>query len=268
VKRDAIAAMTWLAVLASGCGRSQVESELLADGHGQAADEGALAGAGGGGAGARSGSTPVNPLRGGAAGAASTPVVDAAVRGSSSAGASAAPIDGPATAFEPTQVWIGQLWSIEPVLCDPNAPWSDTPVVFDPKGYIERVVLVLDLRDDPARPLGVIAFGQGELPAVPDIPQHGDGGSFWLCSNQIPSKGGEYTLIDAQRSNARLTFDIVPGEIWNASCPGGDSSACHCKDGCAIEPGHSIPLDLLVTGDDMQGRFHVPSGELRLRRVE
>jgi hypothetical protein len=141
-------------------------------------------------------------------------------------------------------------------------------------GYTERVVLILELHDDATRPNGVIAFGEGELPAVPDVPQgNGDSGSFWLCSIQLPSNGGEYTLLEASRSRDRLAFDIVPSEIWEASCPEGGPT-CHCENvplGCSVA-GQRVPVDFLVTGSEMQATFMAAAfgtaGELRLRRVE
>lgn len=170
------------------------------------------------------------------------------------------PIDSEST----MEIWIGELWSIAPLLCDPNATWQDTPTVIEPMGYVEPVVLLLDRRDDPAVPIGEIAFGQGELPQEPDVDPNasGDSGSFWLCSIQVPSKGGVYTIHNARRGDGRLSFDIVPAEIWgNRSCEG---FSCYLA-------GEREALDLVIHDDTMEGRFGGAGfgtpGELRLQRM-
>lgn len=277
-----IAAVALSLALATGCARSHVEPEGDAFRDRGAAGGGEPSSAGRDGAGKDSGRDPVGPspagtsagdsLSGGAGVASPVGAADAAVPATGGAGAAGAALEPPPSSSESTQVWIGQLWSITPLLCDPNAPWSSAVIVVQPMGYAERVVLILELTDDPAHPTGVIAFGEGDLPSVPEIPENGDPGSFWLCSVQNPSKGGEYTLLEARRSSDRLSFDIVSGEIWNASCPSGDAS-CHCSTNhCSVPPGQRQALDFLVTGDEMQTTFLAAgfgtSGELRLRRVE
>lgn len=176
-----------------------------------------------------------------------------------------------------TEVWIGQLWSIAPGLCDPEAPWESTPLVVQPTGYIERVVLVLELGDNPASPSGVIRFGQGELPAdAGPAPGFGsDPGSFWLCSMQVPSKGGEYTLLGARRAPQRIGFEIEPGAIWN-SCDEDDPQCRPPCEGpvCGSVAGTRLSFDLLVSGDTMEGTLPEAGGgfgtpaELRLRRAQ
>jgi hypothetical protein len=273
-----IASLVWLVVFTAACTRSHLEPGPAVRDRDAAGDDAPAAagrgeaGGGGGGGGARD---PGDPSHGGQGGAdaVALPGLDAAVPTMGGAGSASTAPDEPASAAEPTQVWIGQLWSIAPLLCDPNAPWSSAPLVVQPMGYTERVVLILELGDDPAKPSGVIAFGEGELPAEPEIPAGGrDSGSFWLCSNQIPSEGGEYTVLDARRSSDRLTFEIAPSEIWNASCDDGDPS-CHCETAhCVAFTEQRRSLDFLVTGDEMQTTFLAAAfgtaGELRLRRVE
>ncbi len=178
-----------------------------------------------------------------------------------------APLDLPST-----EVWTGQLWSTTPVLCDPDALMDRTPVDVQPMGYVEPVALFIDRGDDSTRPSGVIALGRGELPSDPgDAPFAMDSSwSFWICSVQIPSRGGAYTLRAARRSVDRLTFDIAPPEIWSEWC-GGDIDDCQaCRD-CVDSVRGDVRFDLIVRGDEMQSpslaaEFGTRS-ELRLRRM-
>jgi hypothetical protein len=174
-----------------------------------------------------------------------------------------------------TEIWTGELWSIGPLLCDPSAPWATTPVSIDPMGYVEPVVLVLEPGSDPSMPSGEIAFGRGDLPEEPGpaATANGDSGSFWLCSLQIPSKGGVYTVLDARRESDRLTFDVVPSEIWSTDCiTKSTDCAVPCSPGRTCElQGMRDRLDLVIRGDTIEGTlggaaFGTPS-ELRLKRI-
>jgi len=171
------------------------------------------------------------------------------------------------------EIWIGELWSIAPLLCDPNAPWQSTPIVVEPVGYTEPVVLVLEPGSDGSVPSGVIAFGQGDLPQEPGpaATAMGDSGSFWLCSIQIPSKGGEYSLLDARRGDERLTFDITPSEIWTKDCDGEPRDCFECSSSTCSLVGRRVELDLVIQGDTIEGTFQAAAfgtpGELRLQRM-
>jgi hypothetical protein len=193
------------------------------------------------------------------------------------------------------EVFVGQLWTVEPTfgLCSPDMPdWVHTTTVTDPTGYTETATLVLEHVGEPDFG-GSIRFGEGEPPTSPgDAPfADGDGGSYWLCSRQIPTRGVEYRLHDAKQYPDRLTFSIVPGEVWNAWCamqtsPCGDRECkahkiCQCTaDGCtsfppeADRPGSSnlrLSFNLAITASTIEGQPPLGSGfgtpaDLRLQR--
>jgi hypothetical protein len=240
---------------------------------GIAAVDGVGAGAGAGG-GTGSGAQP----RAGAPAPTETPTVpsmdeSSAGSGSTSMAGDVPKIDRGSSGGSAAETWIGELWSIAPLLCDPEVPWNDADTqVIRPEGYIEPVVIVLDAGRDLAAPQGLIAFGQGELPATvpPEATTNGDRGPFWLCSIQIPSKGGVYPLHDTRRSTDRFTSDFVPAAIWDTLCDGDFANCLMCPGiGCGTL-GRAVTLDLIVHGDTMEGTF-LTSGfgtpsELRLTR--
>lgn len=262
----------------SACARSQLEGETAVAGSSGATTttgEHDLSGA--------SGERGHQSSGGGVASGSSTPDGPDATTSPSGDGATGAAADAANEATGTvggTEVWVGQLWSIAPALCDPDVPQGVNPMQHT--GYTERVVLILEPGDDPARPSGRIALGQGVVPDDPgDAPYTMNGnGTFWLCSMQSPAKGGEYRVLEARRSAQRITFEIEPGEIWKPCA--GDSPECRPPcDGviCFAVVGERDYFDLLVNGDTMEGTsqdlgggsagsaFGTP-GQLRLRRVQ
>jgi len=100
----------------------------------------------------------------------------------------------------------------------------------------------------------------------------------------MPTPGVEYTLFDVHRSADRLSFLLVPSEVWqpwcirqgfmNRHCPLTDNSCsnpCPCDaNGC--DPGNAwvSAYDFAVEGDLMQGTTGPSAAipiELRLLRV-
>jgi hypothetical protein len=221
----------------------------------------------------------------------STPVHD----GGASDTAAGAPVAADTAANDGAEVWIGQLWSVAHALCDPDAAWSDTPLVVEPMGYIDRVVLILK-QGRNAQLQGSIQLGEGALPTSPgDAPYaDSDGGSYWLCSIQIPTRGVEYELLEPIRTSDRLMFQVSASAVWNtwcqtqgSPCPGAPDGACPPRNlatigpVCACDAGactaaehHRVAFDLAVTADTIEGQlpsldgaFGTPA-ELRLRRVQ
>lgn len=204
-----------------------------------------------------------------------------------------APVAADAAANRGTEVWIGQLWSVAPALCDPDAPWSDTPVVVQPMGYIDRAVLVLE-HSGNTELQGRIQLGEGALPTSPGNAPYADpSGSYWICSIQMPTKGVEYTLLEPVLTSDRLMFQISASEVWNtwcqtqsSPCPGGPSGTCPptsplstgpvcaCKDSACTAAEHArVAFDLAITKDTIEGElplggvFGTPA-QLRLRRAQ
>lgn len=220
------------------------------------------------------------------------PEPDASSIKSAADAAQGVPVAADVPTNDETEVWIGQVWSVTPSLCDPNAPWSDTPVVVRPTGYIDRVVLILEHVGDAALQ-GSIQLGEGALPTSPgDAPYaSGDSGSYWLCSIQLPTKGVEYPLLEPVLTSDRLMFEISSSDVWNtwcqtqsSSCPGApngtcppdpDLPVCACKSGTCEAAEHARPaFDLAVTADMIEGQLPFLGGgfgtpaELRLRRAQ
>jgi len=223
----------------------------------------------------------------GDAGASNVPGKDAAA---------GTPVATDATAGDTTEVWIGQLWSVSPLgVCDPNAPWMDTPVVVQPMGYINRVVLIVE-NSAGTQLRGRIQLGEGALPTSPGNAPYAtsDGGSYWLCSIQLPTKGVEYQLLDPVLSSDRLMFEISPSAVWDTFCAGQGSrcpgapdggcppltlastgTVCTCENGsCKATEHERVAFDLAVTASTVEGELSALGGgfgtpaELRLRRVQ
>jgi hypothetical protein len=206
-----------------------------------------------------------------------------------------------------SEVWIGELWSIayraprgrptgaheqSTVLCTPDAADPpDTPVVLNPRGSVERAVLTLEHVNEPELG-GHIQLGEGEPPTSPgDAPfAINDGPSYWDCSNDRPTRGVAYALHDAKRYPDRLTFSIVPSEVWDPWCamqtsPCGDRECgrtgeiCACtNEGCRSTPpessawGQRILVNLAITARTIEGQFSIGdhwgwTADLRLERA-
>ena len=214
--------------------------------------------------------------------------------------AGGAPIEEPSEA--PTgaslEVWVGELWSVTPFLCDPDYAWSE-PTVMGANGHTERTVLVLE-RSANGVLRGRVRFGEGELPESPGSEpyENGHNGGYWLCSIQLPTVGTEYELRSIVRSRDRLMFDIVAGDVWNEwcrshgePCPENPYGGCNGPSGpsggraqppCVCEAGtcrateydwlSTLGIDLAITADTIEGQFpfgggFVTPGELRLTRA-
>jgi hypothetical protein len=262
--RSVVAVM--LVVLCVACSRTHDSAERLA---GASAQDGSRGGA--------SGRSSTGDDAGGS-GSSSVGMHDAAITpnaqdasGDDVPPAQELPTRDAATTEHAREVWVGELWSVRPTLCDPA---QDEPNSLDPMGYTEPVVLVLEPGEDPSRPSGVIAFGQGDLPEEP-VPSTSadDTGGFWLCSVQVPSKGGVYPLLAARREDERLTFDIVPSQIWSKACTDDPEACfgCQHRESCHFV-GRPRTLDLAIEGDTMQGTpgrtTHGTPTQLRLQRMQ
>jgi hypothetical protein len=203
-------------------------------------------------------------------------------------------LDDPAAGGRET--FVGQLWALQDdiELCSPGMPWLYTKVVTDPTGHVETTTLILEHIGDPDLG-GSIRFGEGEPPTDPGDAPFADGanGGFWLCSNQIPTQGVEYALHEARLFPDRLTFSIIPGEVWNPWCAkqtapcgdrecGGMGPICQCTpDGCTSlppegrRPGSGTPrlnFNLAITANTIEGQIPLGSGfgtpaDLRLLRA-
>lgn len=183
------------------------------------------------------------------------------------------------------EVWVGQVWSVAPALCDWTAPWSDTPVVVQPMGYVERAVLTLE-HAGSAQLTGRIRLGEGAPPASPgDAPYaSSDSGSYWLCSIQLPTKGVEYDLLNARQTSDRLMFEVSASQVWDtwchgqsSRCPGGPcpmGPICTCDEGgCRAAEHDHLAFDLSVTADSIEGQLPFGSGfgtraDIRLHRAQ
>ena len=169
------------------------------------------------------------------------------------------------------ELWVGELWSFYPLLCDPDVSWSDQMVVTT--GYTETVALVLMPGDDFEHPEGFIVFGDAPAPQIPWPPPEtdSDSGSSWLCVTQVPTKGGKYTLLQALRTDQRLSFSVLPSEVLAPDCleQGPQCSQCTNNSACSLTNVH-WPVDLVESNGQLQGT--IPGGgitsnsELRLQR--
>lgn len=190
-----------------------------------------------------------------------------------------------------TEVWVGQLWSASPALCDPAADGYKDLRTWTSEGSFERVVLVLEpnARGELG---GRIQIGDLEGRRVPQTPgptvftTAGDDGSFWLCSVYHATEGIEYTLFDVVRTNQAVRFSFSPNQVWDRwcrtdkpVCPTDDSALCHtepfceCSDGqCTAETWRRVPVALAVTSETLEGHFvSTPFGtpsDIRLRRAK
>lgn len=203
--------------------------------------------------------------------------------------------DGAATgsASEPKpEVWVGELWSLGRMLCPLQPPFETG---MDIAARTERVLLLIDADSDSHAPTGRIRFGQGELPATPSPePQSmsaydhswGLSESLFTCSSELLAEGGEYSLLDSERSSSRLMFVVAPAEIWAPWCTSRHwmAKACPvpaiCDDpwilcpctaaGCEPRVGARIRFDFRVDGDEMETLVEgsVPYAEVRLERVQ
>jgi hypothetical protein len=188
------------------------------------------------------------------------------------------------------EVWIGELWSRQPLLCMLDAPFY--PLSLPPEGHSERVVLLLDADSPSLAPTGHIRFGEGELPAVPS-PEPKDesrpdswgvSDSFFACTEVMLAPGGEYSVLQSHRTAERLTFEIAPAEIWQPWCASRNFMAdaclppntctddptviCPCgASGCQPNVGYRMSLDFTVHGDSMETLVQ-REGELRMQRVQ
>jgi hypothetical protein len=155
--------------------------------------------------------------------------------------AGAASVDLAAELMNGPAVWIGELRSIEPILCAAGVP--DHPLYPETlaDSYLERAVLILERSATTGALRGAITFGDGTPPATPgDVPPLDDADWFWLCISQRPTDGFEYSVLDAQLSSGRLRFAIAPNELWQPWCesrefgcahgPCEEFPSCHCGD--------------------------------------
>ena len=139
--------------------------------------------------------------------------------------------------------WVGELWSITPILCRPDAPAG--PVVLEPTGYAERTVLVLEeYADGTVR--GRIRFGEGKVPESPGNAPYDEGSmaaSYWRCTQAIPTVGFEYELRSPVRTSDRLRFDLSARDVWTPWC---ERQREECPDnpyeGCSGPFGSEGPL--------------------------
>jgi hypothetical protein len=185
------------------------------------------------------------------------------------------------------EVWIGQLWSVAPSLCDSNAPppSSPTPLIVEPEGHLDRVVLILEY-DAQGQLAGRIRFGEDPMPANSDHKPYAAGdNSYEICGFDKPTKGADYTVLEPVLTSNRLMFTISPTEVWttwcqkqDSACPGGgcpaDMAPCTCAGAaCKLASRGRLSIDLAVTADTIEGQlpfggaFGTPD-ELRLRRAQ
>jgi hypothetical protein len=212
------------------------------------------------------------------------------VRDAATSARDAAAVHADASSGARAEVWIGELWSIAPLLCDPSdASWSAfTSPPTEPMGHRERVVLILD-HGAGAALHGRIQFGQGSAPTNPgEQPYAGGQASFWLCSIQLPTKAVAYTLLHPVLTRDSLQFELLAGEVWNdfchahdAPCPGHSCRSlygpvCTCDGGqcSAVERG-PLNFNLALTSNTIEGDAPLYSGsnggtaaQLRMRRVQ
>jgi hypothetical protein len=193
-------------------------------------------------------------------------------------------VDGSSTSST-TEVWIGQIWAHTFWgVCDPNmANMPPPPQLLHPEVF-DRVVLILE-RNQAATLGGHIQFDEAMGPAAPspDLSSR----DAQMFANCYLSKGFEYTLLNAVRTNVELTFAIAPGELWDAWCAKQASAvcttdeqfmtnfeyckmygACECSSGkCSGNRDNLLVFKLALTADTIEGKPPV-GGELRLRRVQ
>jgi hypothetical protein len=207
--------------------------------------------------------------------AAADSLSDAGVHAAASIHAFSAPSDAgsPLLLASPgTELWVGQIWSDSPTLCDPAAPVGDWDNMIAAAGYTERAVLVL--KTDATGELGgQIQFGLGQLPRAPQYAacdaNPGDD-SFFSCSHHWPAKGAIYDLLDARRTSNELTFRIAPNQVWQTWCSASLPTAfacpvnvttCLCDDQhCAVSLTDTLTFRLVVTADGVEGQ--APFGDV------
>ena len=180
------------------------------------------------------------------------------------------------------EVWIGQLWSTNSVLCIPEG----FDLVVDPEGKLARVVLILDERADGTL-AGHVQFGELDGRTLPEMPlDRGMGSSFWSCSSELPVQGVEYTMLDISRTDQRLRFSIAPNVYWTEWCRESKFECSGSRAECAIQPAcvcdgrtctadlrHRLVFQLGYVDDWLEGPFAWPGFEgsvadVRLRRVK
>jgi hypothetical protein len=178
-------------------------------------------------------------------------------------------------------MWVGELWSFQPMLCDPRLVEGYPDPMLTADGYRWRVFLILD--SDGEQLEGRIAFGEGELPSAPsDLPGRSSRDHFWSCSSGYPAVGGVYTIRSAVQRQQRLTFEIAPNEIWDGWCQReryictvstcGARRACTCNgDMCGADVADRVIIDLSAKADELEGFVLLDQqrdlAELRLYRV-
>jgi hypothetical protein len=196
------------------------------------------------------------------------------------------------------QVWVGETtsWVTYP-----------DPVTFDRP---EHVVLVLNPEGSKDR--GSIVLGDRPPPPPatdPDAfypPIDGDGYSIANFLKQFPLEGQPYTLLDVWQTDARLTFQINPFELWkdwcrlqtrcstgpspemdghaprkSDLCGYGDPVVCTCEDSVcswtSMQPAFwSFTIDLELRGALLEGQVLAGGGSpsglytlgMRLTRVK
>jgi hypothetical protein len=215
-------------------------------------------------------------------------------------GASTAHDHGDAAAGEsaaeppPPEIWIGELWTMEAMLCGPEGTF---PVNHWPEGHSERAVLLLDRDSDPASPTGRIRIGSADQPDAPspepndpqkDLAETGgwsaNDSPYW-CATSFLSDGTEYSVFESRRSADRLQFSVVPAERWQAWCASQGRMARPCRklgecesplelcpcgaSGCEPHVGTRLSFDFTIHGDTMETIVQpYETAELRLQRVQ
>lgn len=202
----------------------------------------------------------------------------------------------------PPEVWIGELWTLEPMLCEPDdfslpSAARSGSIGHSPEGRTERVVLLIDRDSDPTAPTGRLHVGDAKQPTAPS-PEPNDpmkdlaatGGfapndSPYWCATSNLADGGEYSLLESLRTTTRLQFSVAPIDLWRAWCaskgfmaqpcrgPGGCGigvTLCPCgADACQPHVSWRITFDFTIDGDTMETTVQqYGTAQLRLRRVQ
>lgn len=192
------------------------------------------------------------------------------------------------------EVWIGELWALEPILCGADGTFPQSSA---PEAYSERVVLLLDRDSDPAAPTGRIRIGAADLPEAPspepndlekDLAETGaftpNDSSYWCATSHL-TDGAEYSVLESRRSADRLQFRVAPPERWRAWCESQGLMAPPCREtrgcelpsalcpcgagGCQPHVGMRVALDFSITGDAMETILQpYETAQIRLQRVQ